>query len=81
MAEGNARAALSHAGLHARLGSAPVGEVEHALTHRHLRIDVYRASAARGSESDTRRPFTAGDLEKVGISTLTKKLLAATFRG
>ena len=80
MAEGNARAALSHAGLRARLGSAPVGEVEHVLTHRRLRIDVYRASAARGSESDTRRPFTAEDLEDVGISTLTRKLLSAALR-
>jgi A/G-specific adenine glycosylase len=81
MAEDNARAALTEAGLRARLASAPVGEVEHVLTHRRLRVDVYRASAARGSESDTRRPFTIEDLEKVGISTLTRKVLAATFRG
>lgn len=81
MTEGNVRDALKEAGLHARLGPEPVGQVEHVLTHRRLRIDVYRASGARGNESDSRRPFIAEDLKRVGISTLTKKLLAATFQG
>jgi A/G-specific adenine glycosylase len=81
MAQESARTVLREAGLQARLGSEPVGEVEHVLTHRRLRIDLYRASAARGKESGTRRLFTANDLETVGISTLTKKLLASTLRG
>ena len=81
MDEGSARGVLTAAGLHARLGSEPVGEVAHVLTHRRLRIDVYRASAARGSESGTRRSFTANDLERVGVSTLTRKLLASALRG
>jgi A/G-specific adenine glycosylase len=81
MAQGSARTALREAGVQARLGSEPVGEVEHVLTHRRLRIDLYRASAARGKQSGTRRLFTANDLETVGISTLTKKLLASTLRG
>jgi A/G-specific adenine glycosylase len=79
MSEGEARTALSQAGLHARLGPQPVGEVEHVLTHRRLRIEVYRASAARAEESEVRRRFTADDLGSVGISTLTRKLLASAL--
>jgi len=80
MAEGSPRAVLSEAGLQARLGSEPVERIEHVLTHRRLRIDVHRASAARGRESETRRPFTADDLKSVGISTLTKKVLTSALR-
>lgn len=79
MSEGKALTALSEAGLQARLGAEPVGEVEHVLTHRRLRIDVYRASAARGEESEVRRRFTVDDFGSVGISTLTKKLLASAL--
>jgi A/G-specific adenine glycosylase len=79
MAEGSPRMLLSDAGLRGRLGSDPVADVEHVLTHRRLRIDVYRAPAARGEESKTRRPFTAEELESVGVSTLTRKVLAAAL--
>ena len=79
MAEEAAREVLGHAGLRARLGSEPIGTIEHELTHRRLKIDVYRASAALGKESETRRFFTSEQLQSVGVSTLTKKLLAATF--
>jgi A/G-specific adenine glycosylase len=79
MAEGSARAVLGQTGLRARLGSEPVGEIEHLLSHRRLRIAVYRAPAAQGEESKTQRPFTTDDLESVGISALTKKVLAAAL--
>jgi len=79
MAERDPRTALREAGLHARLGSDPVGEVAHVLTHRRLRVDVYRASGATGTETETRRAFTLDDLESVGVSTLTRKLLAAAL--
>jgi A/G-specific adenine glycosylase len=79
MAEGSARTILKESGLQARLGSGPVGEVEHVLTHRRMLIKVYRASAARGTESETRRRFGANDLESVGISTLTRKVLTSAF--
>lgn len=81
MAEGKARTVLTEAGLEARLGAEPVGKVEHVLTHRRLQIEVYRASAARGEESSARRRFAPGDLDKVGISTLTKKLLSTALPG
>jgi len=79
MGEGSARALLREAGLRARIGAGPVAGVEHMLTHRHLRIDVYRAAAARGEESKTKRRFEADDLGRVGVSTLTKKILAAAM--
>jgi A/G-specific adenine glycosylase len=80
MVEGKPRTALREAGLRARLGYEPVEKVEHVLTHRRLRIDVYRASGARGTETKGRRAFTLDDLASVGVSTLTKKLLAAALR-
>jgi A/G-specific adenine glycosylase len=80
MGEGDARAVLGAAGLRARLATEPVADVEHVLTHRHLRIAVYRAAATRGDESKTRKRFAADDLGRVGVSTLTKKILAAAMR-
>jgi A/G-specific adenine glycosylase len=80
MAEGSARAVLGEAGLRGRLRPDPIADVAHVLTHRRLRIDVYLASAVRGEESETRRRFAADDLETVGVSTLTRKLLAATLQ-
>ena len=75
MGEGNARAALREAGLKARLKTEPIGQVEHALTHRRLRIDVYLASAARGTVSKNGQLFAPGSLNQIGVSTLTRKIL------
>ena len=75
MAEGNARAALREAGLEARLQTEPIGQVEHALTHRRLRIDVYLASAARGTVSKNGQLFAPRSLDQIGVSTLTRKIL------
>ncbi|KPK17161.1 MAG: hypothetical protein AMJ62_02830 [Myxococcales bacterium SG8_38] len=74
---GDARAALREAGISARLAPEPAARVEHVLTHRRLRLEVFRATAARAEESDTRRCFTDAALEEVGVSTLTRRLLAA----
>jgi len=75
MAEGDARAALHQAGLQARLQTEPIGQVDHVLTHRRLRIDVFVASAARGTESKNGQLFTPASLQQVGVSTLTRKIL------
>jgi len=72
------RGALRAAGISARLDPERMGQVEHILTHRRLRIDVFRARAARGEETETRRRFRPSELERVGISTLTRKLLASS---
>ena len=50
------------------------------IEDKDLRIDVYRATGARGKDTATRRSFTAGDLDSVGVSTLTRKLLAAALQ-
>lgn len=75
MIEGEPRAALREAGIRARLRQDRVTEVEHVLTHRRLRVDVYRATGGRGPETCTRRRFALDELDRVGISTLTRKLL------
>ena len=75
MAEGNARAALHEAGLEARLRTEPIGQVDHALTHRRLRIDVYLASGVRGTISKNGQLFAPGSLDQIGVSTLTRKIL------
>jgi A/G-specific adenine glycosylase len=78
--ETDASEALREAGIYARLHPEPVGKLEHVLTHRRLRIDVFRASAARAEESSTRRRYTAKELDRVGISRLTRKLLALVLQ-
>lgn len=75
MAEGDARAALRGAGLEARLRAKPIGQVDHLLTHRRLQIDVFLASAARGTKSNGAQLFTPESLQQVGVSTLTRKIL------
>lgn len=81
MLEGAPRQALHDSGLEARLQSKCVAKVEHVLSHRRLRIEVFRATGAKGTRSGSRRAFTEASLEEVGISSLTRKLLAAaSFR-
>ena len=79
MIEGEPREALRQAGLRARLRPEPIGEIEHVLTHRRLRVQVSRATGTRGRETATRRAFTPDQLDTVGISTLTKKLLSTVW--
>jgi A/G-specific adenine glycosylase len=71
------RSALRDAGISARLDREPSGQVKHVLTHRRMRVEVFRARRARAAESKSRRLFGKDDLAKVGVSTLTMKLLAA----
>ncbi|MCZ6807586.1 MAG: A/G-specific adenine glycosylase [Deltaproteobacteria bacterium] len=75
MAEGNPRTALVEAGLEARLQTKPIGQVKHVLTHRRLQIDIFLASAARGTESKNGQLFAPESLQQVGVSTLTWKIL------
>jgi A/G-specific adenine glycosylase len=76
--ETDARGALREAGIAARLNPKPMGQVEHVLTHRRLQIEVFRATAARAKKSEIRRRFSSDDLDRVGISKLTRRLLAST---
>ncbi|MDH3623814.1 MAG: A/G-specific adenine glycosylase [Myxococcales bacterium] len=78
MAEGSPRKALVEASLEARLRPEPIGQVDHVLTHRRLRIAVFLASAAKGIESKNGQLFTSASLQRVGVSTLTRKILGAS---
>lgn len=75
MAESGPREALRALGLRARLRARPEGELEHVLSHRRMRVTLYRATGAAAVPSPRLRPFNETELSKVGISALTKKLL------
>jgi len=64
-----ARAALRESGVTARLRHSPAGQLEHVLSHRRLRVEVWRATAARSS---TAKLVTWGDAG-VGVSALTRR--------
>ena len=66
---------LAGAGLSARVRPSAGFCVEHVLTHRRLMVDVAVATAARGQPTSGRRFFAAGDLDSVGLSALTKRIL------
>jgi A/G-specific adenine glycosylase len=72
-----ARAALRSAGVRARLEGGPAGRVEHVLSHRVLDVEVWRADRA---SSRTSRIVGIGELSSLGISTLTRRILAAALR-
>jgi A/G-specific adenine glycosylase len=59
---------------------APVGCVEHALTHRRLRLHVYRCGTVRGRVRlrgpDAHRWLAPGRLAELPQATLTRKALA-----
>jgi len=80
MSDGKPRDALREAGVRGRLQPEPVGEVAHVLTHRRLEVTVYRASGGRGEPTETRKAFGADEIDRVGVSTLTRKLLQTTLR-
>lgn len=70
-----AREALRDAGVAARLAKAPCGALEHVLSHRILAVEVWKATGARGSIV----PREA--LPSLGVSTLTRRILAAAGVG
>ncbi len=75
MAESGPREALLELGIRARVRARPEGEFEHVLSHRRMRVTLYRATGAAAVPGTTLRPFNEPELPKVGISALTKKLL------
>jgi A/G-specific adenine glycosylase len=75
MTEGEPRDALRKAGLRARLSPSPAGRLEHVLSHRRLKVTLYRATGGTATPTAILRPFTPSKLDQVGISTLTRKLL------
>ncbi|MFK7988612.1 MAG: A/G-specific adenine glycosylase [Sandaracinaceae bacterium] len=68
--------ALRAAKVRARLDREPSGTVEHVLSHRRLRVTVYRATRSVVRDpGPTRRLLRFDALDEVGISTLTRKLI------
>jgi A/G-specific adenine glycosylase len=75
----DARMALEAAGISGRMAPEPTARIEHLLSHRRLRLDVFRATAALAQESESCRRFTTADLARVGTSSLTRRLLAVAL--
>jgi A/G-specific adenine glycosylase len=72
-----AGALASRLGITAK-GATPLGTVRHVLTHRELTVTAYRcrASGALVPASGQARFMSLGELSKVGVASLTGKLLA-----
>lgn len=79
-AEGKGRAsaeALAEAsGLEGKLSPKPLGHVQHVLTHRSLDIEVFAFEVAGGRSSAQKRKVSLSELESLGVSSLTRKILS-----
>jgi len=76
-----AKMALDGAGVGGRLGREPCGAVEHVLSHRVLEVEVWRATGARVTSTAAARLIARAELGSVGVSTLTRRILACAGRG
>ncbi len=70
--------ALATAQVVADLADTPTATLRHILTHRDLRVEVWRADDARVAPSTARKRVPMADLDALGISTLTRKIIDAT---
>ncbi|MBI2392660.1 MAG: A/G-specific adenine glycosylase [Deltaproteobacteria bacterium] len=75
-------------GVKVRFDEAPARQVEHVLTHRHLEIAVHQGvvdrpptAIASNAAWDAVEVVRPRDLDRRGVSTLARKLLAARRRG
>jgi hypothetical protein len=75
----DARAALREARLSGRLGAEPIAELEHVLSHRRLKLRIFRALACRALEGSEARHTLPEDLASVGSSALTRKILGLLY--
>ena len=71
-----ARRALKDASMSARLDREPSGRLEHVLSHRRLDVEVWRAVGASLEPDERRRLVPLGELDGLGTSTLTRRILA-----
>lgn len=67
-------------GLTGELSARKAGSVVHVLTHRALSIDVYCLEDAQGRESAKLKRVARDEFGKLGIATLTRKIVAAVER-
>ncbi len=74
-----ARRALAQHGLRGSIG-APLGQVEHVLTHRRLTLHVFAAVTVAARATKKRRLVATDAPPEVGIATLTRKILRLADR-
>jgi A/G-specific adenine glycosylase len=67
------RAALTGLGIEPDAPPRKIGELEHVLTHRRLTVTLFEAEARLPGQA---RAFADAELSAVGVSALTRKLLA-----
>ena len=72
-----ARSALSACGISGRLRLEPCGEVRQILTHRDLRVLLFRARAGDAAAPAGLRWALPKDLASLGLSSLARKCLRA----
>lgn len=72
-----AEQALRNSGIEGELDPKPRGTVSHVLSHRRLTVTVFAAVQARAEPTAERREVTLTELEGLGVSRLTRKLLDA----
>ena len=70
----DAKALLAANALSGRLGARPLGTVSHILTHRKLKVELWRVHAADGTPP-AMRCVRLSDLATLGISKLTHKAI------
>ena len=75
-----ARRVASALGLDGELSRRKPAAVTHVLSHRALTVEVYTLENAEGAEQEHVRKLREANLSSVGISTLTRKILAAAAR-
>ena len=68
---------LRDLGLKARLNKEPAGRGEHLLTHRRLRVQVWRALGTKGTLRDGLRSFEVKTISELGISAFGRKVIDA----
>lgn len=71
-----ARALMQTLGVDGSLGQAPLTTLEHVLTHRRLRIRLFRATLRGTATSPDLRLQPRARLSELGTSSLTSKALA-----
>jgi A/G-specific adenine glycosylase len=60
------------------LSKRAVGSITHVLSHRALAVEVFALRATEGEATESLRAVPEADLSKLGIASLTRKILAAT---
>lgn len=69
--------ALTEAGITGRLSAQPLANIKHDLSHRKLHVTLWQATGASAAPTEDRREISSAEVQAMGLSTLTRKLLDA----